>query len=158
MTNAAQPVSEGTLTADVDGLEPPVKDSYAAEAVHLTAQFDSFFNQQAWTARGDWWIAGPSRPRRNLSIVLHVAQNASLNTPYDLKRDSSVVRAVFVEMLAFGIDPFYEATQGKVTFSSFPTAGSDKGQIKADFEFIGQNGDSVPKKVTVSKGTLHIQN
>ncbi|WP_192558084.1 hypothetical protein [Pseudomonas allokribbensis] len=156
--SAAQPMSEGTLTADVDGLEPPVKDSYAAETVHLTAQYDVLFKQQAWTARGEWWIDGPSRPRRSLSIVLNVAQTASLNTTYDLNTDVSLVRAVFVERLAVGIDPFYPAIKGTVTFLSFPAAGSEKGQIEAEFEFCGRNGDDLPKNVTISKGKARIHN
>ncbi|MGP6429749.1 hypothetical protein [Pseudomonas paraglycinae] len=156
--SAAQPVSEGSLTADVDGLEPPVKDSYTAETVLLTAQYDQLFKQEAWSARGEWWIDGPSRPQRSLSIVLNVAQTASLNTPYDLNTDVSLVRAVFVERLAVGINPFYKAIQGTVTFLSFPVAGSEKGQIEAEFDFLGQNGDAVPKTVTVSKGKLQIHN
>ncbi|WP_426205915.1 hypothetical protein [Pseudomonas sp. TWP3-1] len=153
---AALTTSAGTLTADVDGLEPPVKDSYSAETVQLTAQFDSSFKQQAWTARGEWWIDG--RPRRSLSIVLNVAQTASLNTVYDFKADSHLVSAVFVERLAVGVDPFYQAIQGSVTFLGFPATGSDKGQIEAMFGFLGQNADAVPKTVTVFKGKLQIQN
>ncbi|MFM9380424.1 hypothetical protein [Pseudomonas sp. UV AK001] len=155
---AAQPVSEGILTADVDGLKPPVKGSYTAETVTLTAQYDSLFKQEAWAASGEWWIAGPSRPRRNLSIVLNVAQTANLNITYNLVTDSSLVRAVFVERLAVDIDPFYPAIQGTVTFFKLPAAGSDKGQIEAEFEFQGQNGDPLPETVMVSKGKLHIQN
>jgi len=154
--NVAQAKSEGTLTADVKGLEPPVEDSYTTKTVHLTAQFDSAFNQQAWKARGDWSIDG--RPKRDLSIVLDVSQDAKTNVSYDLISDSGLVRAVLVEPLAVGIDPFYRATQGKVTFTSVPALGSDKGIIESKFEFLGQNGDSPPKTVTISEGTLRIQN
>ena len=152
---AAQPSSIGDLTAHINGLQPALDQSYQTETVVLSWHAnDSLFKQPAWMAWAEQTL--PGRPSRQLRIVVNVAKDAQLNTVYKFETDANLVRAVLIDALAVGIDPFYKAQNGSVEFTQLPGKGSDKGEIKATFDFVGKQADGY--LVAVSNGQLSMKN
>lgn len=152
---AAQPVSMGDMTAHIDGLQPPLNQSYQAEKVVLSWHLnDSLFKQPAWMAWAEQML--PGRPSRQLRIVVNVAEGAQLNTVYKFETNANLVRAVLIDALAVGIDPFYRAQNGTVKFTKLPVIGSEMGEIEAEFAFVGTQADGY--SVTVSTGKLFMKN
>ena len=135
--------SSGSTSALVKGPDFGEDLVYQSTAVNLYSQPTvPNLKWQAWSE-----LVFPRPDSRRYVLTINFAANVEVNKRYDFAADTTLVSAVFMNLVG-GIDAFW-AKEGGITFTSLPP------QVDATFQFGGVS--DAGGLVDVSDGVLSIK-